>query len=248
LSDVPGLGQDEVKKRILRLFRYGQIGRCVNSVTHDLNNYLGAIMAYAELVGLELPNEGNAYRMLSEIIKAVRRSSDLVNNLTSVARRERPATTLVDPGQMVANVLDLRRYDFNVAQVRIELVVADDLPILAVDRPKIEQCIIYLITNALENLEDVESGRHMRVAAGKTEDGFELSVWDSGAPVPMGEQEQIFEPFYTTKGEEHLGLGLPLALEAAQLHDGTINYGPDRGFVLSLPAQSRTAQRYREAS
>ena len=80
--DQIDLNTDAGREKLTLLFRYAQIGRCVNSVTHDVNNYLGAIMAYAELIGLDAQLPDDSQRMIGEIVSAVRKSSDLINNLT----------------------------------------------------------------------------------------------------------------------------------------------------------------------
>ncbi|MCH7892107.1 MAG: bacillithiol biosynthesis cysteine-adding enzyme BshC, partial [Gemmatimonadetes bacterium] len=86
---------------VIEEFKYGQVGRCVNSVTHDVNNYLGAILAYAELVSLDPGTSEDSKRMLSDIVEAVRKSSGLMSTLTSIARPEKPVTSMVDVVKLV---------------------------------------------------------------------------------------------------------------------------------------------------
>ena len=64
---------DETREKLARLYRYAQVGHCVSSVTHDVNNFLGAVLAYAELVGLEKNQTPEALRMLGEVMSAVRK-------------------------------------------------------------------------------------------------------------------------------------------------------------------------------
>ncbi|NIA16623.1 MAG: sensor histidine kinase, partial [Nitrospiraceae bacterium] len=52
---------------------------------------------------------------------------------------------------------------------------------------------------------------------------------------PEADRERIFEPFYTTKGSDHFGLGLSVARDAARLHKGDLVYNEERGFVMRLP-------------
>lgn len=238
MQDVqPDFSTQEGCLRLARLYRYAQVGGCVSSVTHDVNNLLGAILAYTELIGLEGGLSSEANRMLGEIMEAVRRASVLVNNLTDIARRERPDTRIVQPAQLFERVLSLRRYDLKVARVDVSADFDESLPSIAVDLPKIEQALIYVLTNAIEGLEQ-EADKRIRLGVDAPNGRVEFSIWNAGPAIETDEQVRIFEPFYTTKGGDHLGLGLWIARNAAQANGGDIFYEPARGFVLSLPRKS----------
>jgi len=226
-------------------YRYAQVGRCVSSVTHDVNNLLGAVLAYAELVQLDAQLGEESRRMLGEIMEAARRCSGLVNNLTSVARKERPDATLVEPATMLSRILDLRRYDLKVARISLVETYEPNLPSLVVDKPKLEQAIIYLITNAMESLEGATE-RRVGVMLSANDVSVEITVSSSGTPPPEGLWETMFEPFVSSKGQGHMGLGLHLAREIARLHDGDLRYESDRGYVLELPRLNGLTKRIQE--
>lgn len=231
------LNSEEGRDKLARLFRYAEIGRCINSVTHDVNNYLGAIMAYAELVGLEQGMPSESHRMINEIINAVRRSSDLLNNLTDVARRDRTDVRIVNPAQLVKRAIDLRLYDLKVSQISLTTQFSDDPVTMSVDLPKLQQTLIYLINNAIEALEQA-TDRRLIVGTAQVREGLEISVWNSGEPFEDACKQRMFEPFFTTKNDGHLGLGLFVAQQTALLHDGDLTYDAERGFVLYLPREN----------
>lgn len=238
LSILPilDLESEDGRQRIARLFRYAQIGHCVNSVTHDVNNFLGAIMAYAELIGMESPLNQESLRMIDEIMGAVRKSSTLVNNLTAIARKERPNVNLVDPAQLVERVIDLRRYDLKASQIAIESRYEANLPMLVCDQPKVEQALMYILSNAVEELRTAEH-RLIRVRVSPHGTGAAIEIWNSGRVIPEEHREAIFQPFFTTKEDDHLGLGLAVATDLARLHRGELVYDPEKGFILRLPAE-----------
>jgi signal transduction histidine kinase len=231
------LTSDDGRERLVQLFRYAQVGRCVNSVTHDLNNLLGAILAYSELVGMDLDPQSEAGHMVSEIAGAVRKSSDLVNNLTTLAREEQAQSTRVAPRQLIEQTLDLRRYDIRAAHIVLETHIEEDLPTIPVDQAKLGAILIHLLSNAIEQL----GGRKkalIRVSAINCEGGVEIRLWDSGGGVLESTRDRIFDLFFTTKAAPHLGLGLPLARRVAEYHEGSLVYSDDQGFVLTLPAEN----------
>ena len=230
-----------VGEKLAKLYRYAQIGRCVSSVTHDVNNYLGAIMAYAELVGMDPVLGAESNRMLAEIIGAVRKSSTLINNLTDVARRERADIRIVDPANLMERVLDLRRYDLKVAHVTVACEYEPLLHNFTVDLPKLQQAMMYIISNSVEALENQKVRRFE--ASVRMEGAAVAFVFHDSAPViPEGERERIFEPYFTTKGGDHMGLGLTIARATAEEHDGELVYDPARGFVLRIPTTNRYAE------
>ena len=225
------------RQKLAQLFRYAQIGQCVNSVTHDVNNYLGAIMAYAELVGLDKGVSKESNRMLGEIISAVRRSSALVGNLTDIARKERADVRILSPTQIVERVIDLRRYDLKVMNASLETRYDEDLVSIAVDLPKIEQALIYLMANAIEAVEDCQT-RLVRIFVTQDEEQMRFIFWDSGPIISEAQREEIFEPFFTTKDGAHLGLGLPVSRDTARFHGGDLTYDPEEGFIMRIPLRN----------
>ena len=229
---------DSTRERYIRMYRYAQIGRCVSSVTHDVNNYLGAIMAYAELVGMDGSLSAESKRMLSEIIGAVRKSSSLVNNLTDVARKERPDVRIVDPANLMERVLDLRRYDMKVGHVALVTEYEPALGNFAVDLPKMQQAFMYLVSNAIEALEPAKIKR-LEIRVCRDGDSVSFSFRDSAQPIAVDCREKMFEPYFTTKDTNHVGLGLTIARATVEDHDGDLHYSSDEGFVIRIPIENR---------
>ncbi len=229
-----------MREKLAHLHRFAQIGRCVSSVTHDVNNFLGAIMAYAELVGMDSALTEDSNRMLGEIVGAVRKSSSLINNLTDVARKERADIRVVHPANLVERVLDLRRYDLKVGHVVVACEYQPDLTNFTVDLPRLQQAMMYIVSNAIEAMELVET-RRFQVSVSTEDRVVVFGFRDSGEGIPEGDRERVFEPYYTTKGTEHIGLGLTVAKAIVEDHGGALAYTPDAGFVMRIPMKNLSA-------
>lgn len=238
MSGPIDLNSDDARERLLRVFRHAQVGRSVSSVTHDLNNFLGAIMAYAELAGMDKGISPDSARMLGEVVNAVKKSSGLVASLTDVARKEKPDVRIMDPAQLVERVLDLRRYDLRVANVTLTTNYDQNLPLLSINLPRLQLALMYLVSNAIEALDGTER-KKLSVNVSRTDNGVNIAFKDSGTPLPENVREPIFTPFYTTRGVDHLGLGLTVARATVEDHGGTLNYDPDNGFMIALPLRTR---------
>ena len=234
MGDGIDLGSQDFRDRLALLFQYGQVGRCVSGVTHDVNNMLGAIQAYSELIELDENLSDEARRMTAQIGESVAKCSALLGTLTTVARKPRPDTALVDLASFVESVLDVKRYDFKVARIPLEYVCGEGTYSMVVDQPRLAMAIIHLLMNALEaGAENERPCARLRLRG--TPDAVDLEMRNAGPPVPQADRERIFEPLYTTKGIDHLGLGLSVAREAARHHGGDIVYDEERGFVMRLP-------------
>jgi two-component system C4-dicarboxylate transport sensor histidine kinase DctB len=227
----------ESRAKLARLYRYAQVGHCVSSVTHDINNFLGAILAYAELVGLEGNQTPEARRMLGEIMTAVRKSTRLVSSLTDIARRERPDVRVVSPEQVLESVLELRRYDLKVGRIELETQCPQTLPEISMDLPKLEQALIYVLSNAIEALEGCQD-RRLKVSLADNDGNVAIRIWNSGETIADDIREQVFEPLFTTKAGDHLGLGLWVARNNLREYGGDLTYDPDSGFTLIVPREA----------
>jgi len=234
------IGPDDAawEERFGALFRYAQVGRCVNGVTHDINNILGAIMAYSELVGLESGLTDQARGMLEEVVSSVARCTDLIGTLTSIARKDKISADIIEPAKIATDVLKLRDYALRVDRVRLESQVSEDLPTIVADSPKVLLALIYLFMNAQEAVAAAET-KILRFRVQREEGGVSFQVWNSGPPLADDAIAQAFEPFQGDKDGLHLGFGLHAARQIAALHEGTLTYDPDKGFVLSLPSRNK---------
>ena len=105
------------RDRIQKLFRYAQVGRCVNGVMHDINNFLGAMMDYAELVSIEDNISEDGRRMLGEIVDASSKCSKLLNNLTAIARDQKISVGMVAVHIVVEQALAIRAYAMRIEHI-----------------------------------------------------------------------------------------------------------------------------------
>ena len=234
-TDPLALDSQDAHDRIRKVFRYAQVGRCVSSVTHDVNNHLGAMLAYAELVGLDDSLSAESRRMIGELTSAVKKCSELITAFTGIAREDRPNQSVVSLDLLVNRVLELRSHGMRVGQVMVQTDYVQAIPALLADEPKLTLAVLYLICNAEEAVRGTE-GAVVRVQIRCEDDeSIELGVWDTGEPVPEALRDRIFEPFFTTKEGDHLGLGLSATREIARMHKGDVTYDPAKGFVMRLP-------------
>ena len=237
-SRPPLGGASDVTARMGAVFQYAQIGRCFNGITHDINNILGAIMAYAELILNNGHVDPESHRMLGEIIGGAKKCGALLAGLAKIARKAKPAIAEIDPLDIVHRVLQLRMYEMRLARIRLETRFEQPVTPIVADSARIDLALLCLIMNAQEALAECPEDRLIRISVRPIDNSIAISIWHSGPPAPPELAACMFEPYVTTKGAEHLGLGLCFSRKIAEDHGGSLSYAPDMGFTLRLPAKS----------
>lgn len=221
-------------ERFAGLFRYAEVGRCVNGVAHEVNNHLTAMMAYADLVQMDSGLGDDARQMIERVIEAAEKCSEAVSCLNAVARRDWDLRNQIDLKKIVHDALRVREHALRHEKVTVEC----DLPATPLrmvgDGPKLQMALLHLLLNAEEAMEAVES-RQLRLRLYQEGIHARLEVWNSAPPVDPADRETMYAPFMTSKIGEHPGYGLSAVRTAAAYHGGTVDYDPDRGFVLTLP-------------
>jgi len=189
---------------------------------------------------------------LAAIQDCGRRAARIVRNLLDFSRKSETRIEPHDLGQVVEGALALasheydlkKRYDFK--QIDIKVDVAPDLPPVPCDAQQIQQVLLNLIKNAAHAMYGLAEARpgyrprlDLRIAR---RDGVAtIEVADNGPGVPAGVLENIFEPFYTTKGaEEGTGLGLSISkFIVHDVHHGQLKVESREGdgtrFIIELP-------------
>lgn len=230
---------DEKNRQLAEAFRAGQASRCIASVTHDVNNCLGAIMAYAELVSMDenLPDESR--RMMGEVVKAVRDGTTLMGALTTIASDGGKSPKTVLASTVLDRVIMLHRDDLKAANIQVDVQARGVPNSLEVDEPSVARALMYLMSNEIEDAR--QAGRtRIHVTINERKDCVAFEVAHGGAPIPADRHAAMFEPFYTSKGANRLGLGLSEARAVAKRHGGELEYDTERGFVFTLPREMQS--------
>ena len=229
----------EMQARLVETERLAAVGELVAGVAHEVNNPLGSISAFAQLL---LRDEGLTVeqRESLEIIHGeTLRATQVVRDLLAFARRSAPRRAEVDLSQVVARALRLRGYQLASYDVVAHVSIPDDIPDVIGDARQLQQVVLNLITNALQAM---PQGGELRVSASAGAGNVTLTISDTGTGIPESVRPHIFEPFFTTKEEgEGTGLGLSVSYGIIAAHGGTLSLSASSPegttFSLTLPAE-----------
>ena len=233
-------GERELRARLMETERLAAIGELVAGVAHEVNNPLGSISAFAQLLLRDATLSGEHRESVDVIRSETLRASQVVKDLLAFARRSAPERNAVDLNEIVERSLRLRGFQISSARVQLETRLAPALPTVEGDGRQLQQVVLNLVTNAIQAMAS-HGGGALRVVTSREGDDVLLEVSDSGPGVPAAVRPHIFEPFFTTKPEgEGTGLGLSVSYGIVASHGGRLRLaeGPSgRGatFQVILP-------------
>ncbi len=199
---------------------------------HDLQSPLGNVISSLELLSYEIPPmdpDSPLYYMLDIAKRSSERLQTLVRSLLDINRLEagHPITerTLVDIYDLMDEVREIERPNFEQRRVTFVQELAPALPDVYVEEDMIRRVLINLVDNALKYSME---GQQITIFAGLTEDqeGIIASVSDEGMGIPVEHRQSIFEKFERIKhgnsDSKGLGLGLAFCRLAVEAHNGRI--------------------------
>lgn len=216
---------------------------------HDLQSPLGNVISSLELLSYELPPmEGNSslYYMLDIAKRSAERTQGLVHSLLDINRLEAGHTiterTIVDIYDLVADIWEIERPNFEQRRVQFVEALAPALPDIYIEEDIIRRVLINLVENALKYSSE---GQRITISAALMEDqkGIVMAVTDQGMGVPPEYRQSIFKKFERIKqansDSKGLGLGLAFCRLAVEAHNGRIwvEDAPGGGaqFMFTLP-------------
>lgn len=216
----------ELRERLERAERMESLGVLAGGVAHDLNNLLGPLVGYPDLLAERLPEDDRNRRPLATIKDAALRSAAVIQDLLTLARRESYELETVDLGALLNDLPELDealRQRLRSAEKSLELEVEEALPPVLASAPHFAQAVRNLLLNAIEGQQDGAPVRldARRVLLDERRLGYErippgsyVRVTVPGGAGEFSEQHfgRIFEPFYWTKGMGRDGSGLGLAV------------------------------------
>ncbi|MFO8235663.1 MAG: [Fe-Fe] hydrogenase large subunit C-terminal domain-containing protein [Bacteroidales bacterium] len=198
--------------------KMASMGQLSAGIAHELNNPLGVVIMYANILLEEVPEDSELYNDLKLIVEQTHRCKKIVGGLLNFARKNQVSRTEVDTVQLIENSCDAVIVPDNVKMV----VKTDNLNgrKAYLDQEQMTQILTNLIKNAIDAMPD---GGKLTIELADDEHYTIFRVHDTGKGIKPADKEKIFEPFYTTKGiGEGTGLGLATAYGIVKMHKGKI--------------------------
>jgi len=220
--------------------KMASMGQLSAGIAHELNNPLGVVIMYANILLEETPKDSQLYKDLKLIVEQTNRCKKIVGGLLNFARKNQVNASEV-------NVADLAKQSTDAVVIPDNIKVNIDTsklknPIASIDQEQMLQILSNLMKNAIDAMHD---GGHLDIIIEDSERDVIFYVKDSGCGIKADDLDKIFEPFYTTKEiGKGTGLGLATAYGIVKMHKGKItvtsNADPEQGptgttFRIAIP-------------
>ena len=208
-------------------------------VAHEVNNPLGIINNYLELLKLKERDEDDLVK-LEKIQKEIRRITEIVGSLLSFSRLPRKNSARFSLVELLDEVLLLLGHRIAEKKIKLEKRYSTDPAVISGDENKLKQVFINLLMNSQEAV--LDEGR-IAVEISQAGKYFRVKVSDNGHGIPDEHHDNVFRPFFTTKlTKTNTGLGLSICDHIIKAHGGTLSHesrpGDWTSFDVLLPKES----------
>jgi len=263
-DDITDRKQAEDQKRNLqekleRAERMESLGILAGGVAHDLNNMLGPVVGYSELILLDLPEDSKIRKRVENIGKSAQNAADVIQDLLTLGRRGRYEMIPTNINAVIEEYIEspsfIRKHEDN-PNVTVEYKLDRSVSNIAGSAPHLSKVVMNLVVNAFDAMIDggtttIETSqvylKHLFGGYDRIERGYYvvLRVKDTGVGISQDDLSRIFEPYYSKKrmGTTGSGLGLSVVYGIVKDHNGYYDVMSEVGqgteFVLYLPVTTQ---------
>ncbi|OWW22515.1 sensor histidine kinase [Noviherbaspirillum denitrificans] len=229
------------QNELVQAGKLAMLGQMAAGVTHELNQPLAAIRAFADnaVTFLARGQGDRAGENLAQISAASARMGAIIGQLKGFARKSHETVAVVDLAQAVQASALLLEGDYRRQGVEFSVDIREAVQIVG-DTVRTEQVLINLLRNALDAVEGAPV-RKVDVVLEREGNEAVVRIVDSGPGITDQVAPHLFEPFFTTKASgKGLGLGLAISSSIVQAMNGQLtarnHAGGGAEFVVRLPA------------
>jgi len=201
---------------------------------------------YLKILGIKLKDQGMELDELGIINEEIDRIANIIGGLTAISDKQSRKWAPVDINALINDLIKLTAESLmQKKKVALQVDLDPALPKLMSEKDSLKQILINLMKNASEAmtkggnlyLKTLHRGRPLE---GHQNRGFvEVTVGDDGPGIPAEMKKRIFEPFVSSKGAGHSGLGLSIVLNLINALNGSIVCQSEEGkgtrFVIEFP-------------
>ena len=226
--------------------RAGASFAVARKVVHEVNNPLGIMKNYLKILGIKLKDQGMELDELGIINEEIDRIANIIGGLTAISDKQSRKWAPVDINALINDLIKLTAESLmQKKKVALQVDLDPALPKLMSEKDSLKQILINLMKNASEAMTKggnlyLKTLHRGRTLEGHQNRGFvEVTVGDDGPGIPAEMKKRIFEPFVSSKGAGHSGLGLSIVLNLINALNGSIVCQSEEGkgtrFVIEFP-------------
>ena len=236
----------EQRAELAHVARISTMGELAASLAHELNQPLTAILSNAQAALRFLTSKpadlAEVREILQDIVEDNSRAGEVIRRMRALVKKEVGLEfATLDIANLIRDVVALLHSDAILQNVRISVELDQALPPVRGDRVQLQQVVLNIMLNAFDAMKECPpTERQVKLRAERQSAGMiQVAVSDRGTGLSGVKFEEIFQPFYTTKGDG-LGMGLSICRSIIDSHGGQLwaESNPERGatFYFTLPS------------
>ncbi len=232
----------KLEKDVVEAERLAAVGQTVAGLAHSIKNILMGLEGGMYIVSLGLNKDDK--EMISQgwemLERNFEKTTTLVKDFLSFSKGRLPEVKMVDPNEIVIEIVQLYKEIARRAGVNLDVELAHDLQKAPLDPKGMHTCLTNLVSNAIDACQMSEKSECFVKIRTREEKGvIYFEVIDSGCGINYDIKKKIFTTFFTTKGGEGTGLGLLTTRKIVQEHGGKITVRSEANegarFTIELP-------------
>jgi two-component system cell cycle sensor histidine kinase/response regulator CckA len=245
-----------LREKLANAQRMESLGVLAGGVAHDLNNILGPLVGYPEVIKRRLPPDSSVRDQIAKIEESAKRAAEVVQDLLTMGRRGRYEMAHTDLNRIITSYLespDFVRQRSRFPKVRTKVQLDPAVPPVYGSDAHLSKVLMNLVINALDAMPDggtltiKTECQHLTKLFGGY-DNIEhgryniLTVTDTGIGIDEADSKRIFDPFFSKKklGKSGSGLGLSVVYAVVKDHNGYVDVRSELAkgsdFIIYLPA------------
>ena len=222
-----------LERQLVNAEKLASLGTLAAGVAHEVNNPLGVILGFTDILIRKTAKDSQDYADLKTIERQGLHCKEVVENLLSFARLEEGSLGHADVNASLEEIIKIVRHVLEMNRIDLIVRLTADLPPVRADARQLQQVFLNLINNAVAAM---PTGGTLTIHSRLEKKQRRISVQfrDTGCGIKPSDIDHIFEPFFTTKPEgQGTGLGLFVSYGIIAKCGGTIDcfsqYGDNPG-------------------
>jgi two-component system, LuxR family, sensor kinase FixL len=218
----------EHREQVAHLSRVALMGEMSGALAHELNQPLTGIVNNAS-AGRRFIAKGRADLpkldgLLEAIVLDGRRGGEIIRGIRGMVRKGEEVRSPVNLNDVIARVLGFVGSDALERHCALVTEADPELPLVQANQVQLQQVLLNLVINALEAMRETPVIERRVIIRSERQANLRVrvSVRDYGSGLPVGQPEQIFERFFSTK-REGMGMGLAIVHSIITSHGGELN-------------------------
>ena len=237
-----------LEQQLLHSEKLASLGSMISGITHELNNKLGPVLGYSQLLKQAQLKE-EELEMVNKIELSALGAKKVIGSLLGFSKQNKPELNLIDINNTIKKVISLLKYKFESSNLRLETDLQDEMSLTMADENQMEQVFLNILNNSIQAIENKVG--IISIRSFKKGETIFIQFTDNGLGIKEENLKRIFDPFFTTKQQgKGTGLGLSVCYGIIQNHNGKIYADSIEGekttFTIELPVKQNKAVKSKE--